>query len=106
MAFHFLHFDWNILPFCNKHVKPKDTLTAPKNIFYYSKLFQLIENLNNLTDESCNDDTNTLIVRNKYRDPDYFCNLQNNIKSKRFSIFHHNVCSLSKSYNQLHAFLI
>ena len=39
------------------------------------------------------------------RDPDYFCNLQSNIKSKSVSIFHHNVCSLSKNFDQLHALL-
>ena len=44
-------------------------------------------------------------VSNKYGDPEYFCNLQGNIKSKSFSIFHHNVCSLSKNFDQLHALL-
>ena len=44
-------------------------------------------------------------VSNKYGDPEYFCNLPGNIKSKRLSIFHHNVCSLSKNFDQLHALL-
>ena len=42
---------------------------------------------------------------NKYRDPEYFCNLQSNIKSKSLSIFHPNVCFLSKNFDQLHALL-
>ena len=41
-------------------------------------------------------------VINKYRDPDYFCNLQGNIKPKILSIFYHNVCSLSKNFDQFH----
>ena len=76
----------NILPFCNKHVKPKETFTAPKTLFHNNKLFLLIENLNNLTDESSNDDPNYLLVRNKYRDPDYFYYLQSNIKSTFLNI--------------------
>ena len=67
--------------------------------------FHLIRSLNNLTDESSNDDTNSLNVNNKYRDPEYFCNIPDNIKSKSLSIFHHNVCSLSKNFDQLHALL-
>ena len=95
----------NILPFCNRHGKAKETITPPINLFHHNELFQLIKNLNNLTDESSNDDANSLNVSNKYRDPKYFCNLQGNIKSKSLSIFHHNVCSLSKNFDQLHALL-
>ena len=95
----------NILPFCNRHGKAKETITPPINLFHHNELFQLIKNLNNLTDESSNDDANSLNVSNKYRDPEYFCNLQGNIKSKSLSIFHHNVCSLSKNFDQLHALL-
>ena len=78
----------NILPFCNRHGKAKETITLPTNLFHHNELFQLIKNLNNLTDESSNDDTNSLNVGNKYGDPEYFCNLQGNIKSKSLSIFH------------------
>ena len=46
----------NILPFCNRHGKAKETITPPINLFHHNKLFQLIKNLNNLTDESSNDD--------------------------------------------------
>ena len=95
----------NILPFCNRHGKAKETINPPTNLFHHNELFQLIKNLNNLTDESSNDDTNSLNVSNKYRDPEYFCKLQGNIKSKSLSIFHHNVCSLSKNFDQLHALL-
>ena len=95
----------NILPFCNRHGKAQETITTPTNLFHHNELFQLIKNLNNLTDDSSNDDTNSLNVSNKYRDPEYFCNLQGNIKSKSLSIFHHNVCSLSKNFDQLHALL-
>ena len=63
------------------------------------------KNLNNFTDESGNDDTNTLNVSNKYWDPEYFCNLQSHLKSKSLSIFQPNVCSLSKNFDQLHALL-
>ena len=89
-----ISFTSNILPFCNRHGKAKETITTPTNLFHHNELFQLIKNLNNLTDESSNDDTNSLNVSNKYRDPEYFCNLPDNIKSKSFSIIHHNVCSL------------
>ena len=83
----------NILTSCNRHGKAKETITTPTNLFHHNELFHLIRNLNNLTDESSNDDTNSLNVSNKYRDPEYFCNLPGNIKSKCLSIFHHNVCS-------------
>ena len=76
----------NILPFCNRHGKAKETITPPTNLFHHNELFQLIKNLNNLTDESSNDDTNSLNVSNKYKHPEYFCNLQGNIKSKSLNI--------------------
>ena len=66
----------NILPFCNRHRKAKETITEPTNRFLHNELFQSIENLNNLTDESSNIDTNSLNVSNKYRNPEYFCNLK------------------------------
>ena len=94
----------NILPFCNRHGKAKETITTPTNLFHHNELFQLIKNLNNLTDESSNDDTNSLNVSNKYKDPEYFSNLLDNIKSKSLSIFHY-VCFLSKNFNQPHALL-
>ena len=87
------------------HGKAKETITPPINLFHHNELFQLIKNLNNLTDESSNGDANSLNVSNKYRYPEYFCNLQGNIKSKSLSIFHHNVCSLSKKFDQLHTLL-
>ena len=46
-----------------------------------------------------------MIVSNKYKDPEYFCNLPGNIKSRSLSIFHHSVRSLSKNFDQLHALL-
>ena len=95
----------NILPFCSRHGKAKERITTPTNISHLNELFHLIRNINNLTDESSNDGTNSLNVNNKYRDPEYFCNLPDNIKSKSLSIFHHNVCSLSKNFDQLHALL-
>ena len=95
----------NILLFCNRYGKAKETITLPTTLFHHNELFQLIKNLNNLTDESSNDDTNSLNLSNKYRDPEYFCNLQDNIKSKSLSIVHHNVCSLSKNFDQLNALL-
>ena len=54
--------------------KAKEAITTPTNIFHHNELFQLIKNLNNLTDESSNDDTNCLNVSDKHRDPDYFPN--------------------------------
>ena len=42
---------------------------------------------------------------NKYREPDYFSKLQSSIKPKSLSIFYHNVCSLSKIFDQLHALM-
>ena len=76
----------NILSFCNRHRKAKETITTPTNLFHHNELFQLIKNLNNLTDESSHDDTNSLNVGNNYRDPDCFCNLQSNLKSKPLNI--------------------
>ena len=92
----------DILPFSSS----KQTFNAPVNLFRHTELFQLIKNLNKLTDDSSNDDSNPLNVSNKYRDLEYIWNLQSNIKSKRLSIFHHNVCYLSKSVDQLNAFLV
>ena len=86
----------NILPFCSRHGKAKETISTPTNLFHHNELFQLIKNLNNLTHKSSNDDTNYLKVSNKHSDPEYFCNFQGNIKKKIVSIFHHSVCSLSK----------
>ena len=56
----------NILPPCNRHRKATETLTTPTNLFHHNELSQLIKNLNNLTDESSNDDANSLNVSNKY----------------------------------------
>ena len=61
----------NILPFCNRHGRAKETITTPTNLFHHNELFQLIKNFNNLTDESSNDGTNSLNVSNNYRDPEY-----------------------------------
>ena len=44
-------------------------------------------------------------VSNKYRDPKYFCDFPGNTKLKNLSIFHHNVCSYSKNFDQLRALL-
>ena len=38
----------NILPFCNRHGKAKETITTPTNLFHHNELFQLIKNLNKL----------------------------------------------------------
>ena len=61
----------NILPFCNSHRNAKETITASANLFNHNELFQLIKSLNKLADESSNDDTNYLNVRNTYRNPDF-----------------------------------
>ena len=86
--------------------KAKEMITTPTNLFRHNEFFHLIKSLNNSADESSNDDTSSLNVSNKYRDPEYFCNLPGSIKSKSLSIFLHNVCSLSKNFDQLHALLI
>ena len=91
-----------ILPFSNRHEKPKETNTTPINLFRHNELFHLIRNLNNLTDESSNDDTKSLIVSNKYKDPEHFCNLPGNIKSRSLSIFHHDVLFQKVSTNSMH----
>ena len=70
----------NILPFWNIQGKAKETVTIPTSLFHHNELFQLIKNLSNLTYESRNVNTNSLNVSNKYRDPEYFCNLPDNIK--------------------------
>ena len=69
-----------------------------KRLLHLQILFTI---MSNLTDESSNDETNSLNVSNKYRGPEYFYNLQGNMKSKSASIFHHNVCSLSRNFDQL-----
>ena len=92
----------NILLFCNIHWNAKETIISPTNLFHHNYLFHLIKNLNDLTDESSNDDTNSLNVSNKYRDPEYFCNLPVNIKSKCLSIFRHNIpCTFDRNWHRL-----
>ena len=54
----------NILTFWNGHEKAKETITTPANLFCHNELFHLIKNLKNLTDESSNDDANSLNVSN------------------------------------------
>ena len=56
----------NILRFWNRHRKDKETFTTTANLFHHSELFQMIKNHNSFTDESSNDDTNSLNVGNKY----------------------------------------
>ena len=41
----------HILPFCNRHGKAKETIITPTNLFHHNDIFQLIKNLNNLTDQ-------------------------------------------------------
>ena len=64
-------------------MKKLKKIATPTNLFHRNKRFHLIRNLNNLTDASSNDDINSLNVSHKYRDPEYFCNLRSNIKSKK-----------------------
>ena len=40
----------NILPFCNRLRKAREKISTPASLFYHNKLFQLIKNLNNVTD--------------------------------------------------------
>ena len=54
-----------LLPFCKRYRKAGEIITAPTNLFHHNELFQLIKNLNNLTDESSYDDTNSLNASNK-----------------------------------------
>ena len=66
----------NILSFCNRHGRNiKETFTTATNLFHNNGLFQPSKNVNNLTGESTNADTNSLNISNKYRDPVYFSNL-------------------------------
>ena len=92
---------------CSKVQRTRGSVFLTFRIFYLSAvdMEKLIKNLNNLTDKSSHDDINSLNVSIKYGDPEYFCNLPGNIKSKSLSIFHHNVCFLSKNFGQLHALL-
>ena len=53
----------------------KETFTTATNLFHNNGLFQPSKNVNNLTGESTNADTNSLNISNKYRDPVYFSNL-------------------------------
>ena len=39
----------NILPFCYRHIKTKETIPTPKSLFHHNELFQLIKNLAILT---------------------------------------------------------
>ena len=86
----------DICKVCLKSIKRSDRailcdhfdnwITTPVNLFHHNELFHLIKNLNNLTDESSNDDTNSLIVTNKCKDPEYFCNLPGNKIKKSLNI--------------------
>lgn len=95
----------DILPYWNRHRNAKEKNTTPTNVFYYNELFQLIKNLHNIDDETSNGDTNSLNGSNLYRDPDNFCNLESNIKSKSLWIFHEHICPLSRKFNQVYAHL-
>ena len=39
----------NILPFCYRHIKTKETIPTPKSLFHHNELFQLIKILAILT---------------------------------------------------------
>lgn len=69
------------LTFCNRNnCLSTKIIAASTNLFHHNELFQLIKNLKILTDELSNDNTNFFHVRSKYRNSDFFCNLQSNIK--------------------------
>ena len=84
-----------ILPFCNKKINPNkinlDNASIDPN------LKNLLCQLNNLSEKENNDNEN--LPKCKYRDISYFSNLDVELKSKCLSLFHLNINSLSKNFD-------
>ena len=91
-----------ILPFCSNvnSIMPqsKGNLNKPT-----VALINLMNQLNNFTDD---EKENELKLPNcKYREIDYFQKLSKNFKRKTLSLFHMNVCSLTKNFDDFNILL-
>ena len=91
-----------ILPFCStvNSIMPqsKGNLNKPT-----VALINLMNQLNNFTDD---EKVNELKLLNcKYREIDYFQKLSKNFKRKTLSLFHMNVCSLTKNFDDFNILL-
>ena len=92
-----------ILPFCSTvnsimPLKSKGNVSKPT-----VALINLMNQLNNFTDDK---KENELKLPNcKYRKIDYFQKLSKNFKRKTLSLFHMNVCSLTKNFDDFNILL-
>ena len=84
-----------ILPFCNKKINPNKINLG--NVGIDPNLKNLLCQLNNLTEKENNDNEN--LPNCKYRDISYFSNLDVELKSKCLSLFHLNINSLSRNFD-------
>ena len=94
-------FTSEILPFCTVNSVmslPKGSLNKPT-----VALINLMNQLNNFIDD---EKENELKLPNcKYRDKDYFQKLSRNFKRKTLSLFHMNISSLTKNYDDFNILL-
>ena len=83
------------MPQCGQ---PKGNLNKPT-----VALINLMNQLNNFTDD---EKVNELKLLNcKYREIDYFQKLSKNFKRKTLSLFHMNVCSITKNFDDFNILL-
>ena len=90
-----------ILPFCQINEKmyiPKGNSNKPTDA-----LFNLMNQLNNFTDEEKENELN--LPNCKYRELDYFKNLTKDFKRNTLSFFHMNVCSLTQNFDDYNILL-
>ena len=93
-----------ILPFCSR--SNKTDYRNMKHVKYDDDLLILLHQLNNfLSEEKSNDNNDSFLPNCKYRDIEYFSDLDKSLKNNSLSLLHLNVCSLSKNFDQLHNLL-
>ena len=82
-------------PFC--HIEKKKSNISKSLSKPSPSLVKLINLLNNFTEETKDYDEN--LPNCQYRDLGYFQNFSGKFKSKSLSLLHHNICSLSKNFD-------
>ena len=89
-----------ILPFCRSLKTNVNDTTKTIN----SSLRDLLLQLNNFSYDSENE-TSELLPNSVYKDVEYFSELNSSIKSKSLSLFHLNINSLQKHFDDFEYFL-
>lgn len=85
------------LPFCSSETSISSTRTIFKTPLHLSDLFN---HLNNFTDANIAFSPN--LPNCSYQDPEYFNTLEKKFKKSCFSIFHQNISSISKHFDDFH----